>query len=213
MPAVQALLPALYAMRHGDEGVDFNRPLSGPGDAVLRDLSGVRRSLGTVRILSHAGDTLIKVRDGLLVPPVFDHLDDTPIIENGAEIPGFREQVAGLRTRRRRLLIFPPGFEALDAVLNTTLPLLFKRARWWLPADRPAAGADGSHPGCERTASRGIIVGRRDQPGRSGTQREGFSTTIPRPFSALMGCVNASTISNRDCSKTVVDHGPDVRGW
>ena len=125
VPAVQALLPALYAMRHGDEAVDFNRPY----ERVTRffeTFQGVRRSLGTVRILSHAGDTLIKVREGLLVPPVFDHLDDTPIIENGAEIPGFREQVAGLRTDDVGSLISPPGFEALDAVLNTTLPLLFK---------------------------------------------------------------------------------------
>ena len=125
VPAVQALLPALYAMQHDEGSIDFGVPY----DRVTRffeTFQGVRRSLGTVRILSRAGDTLIKVRDGQLVAPVFDHLGDTPIIENGAEIPGFREQVDGLRASDVGSLISPPGFEALDAVLNTTLPLRFK---------------------------------------------------------------------------------------
>ncbi|MCB1724896.1 MAG: HAMP domain-containing histidine kinase [Gammaproteobacteria bacterium] len=126
VPAVRALLPSLGAMYEGDplDEIEFAEKLD-LAARFFETFQGVRRSLGTVRILNRAGDTLVKVRDGQPVPPVFEHLGDVAIIENGSEIPSFREEVAGLRVFDVGSLTSPPGFEAADPALNTALPLLY----------------------------------------------------------------------------------------
>ena len=125
VPAVKSLLPALHATREGDafDVIDVAERLD-YASRFFETFQGVRRSLGTVRILNHAGDTLVKVRDGQSVPPVFEHLGDLAVIENGSEIPEFRQEVAGLRVYDVGSLSSPPGFETFDPALNTTLPLL-----------------------------------------------------------------------------------------
>ncbi|MFM1892619.1 MAG: hypothetical protein RLZ44_1696, partial [Pseudomonadota bacterium] len=123
VPAVTAMLPALHALRHGEFEGDFEA-LRQVASHFFETFQGVRRSLGTVRILDHRGDTLVKVRDGHGVPPVIENLDAIAVIENGSENPAFRAGLAALRDDDVGSLASPPGFDPLDAVLNTALPLL-----------------------------------------------------------------------------------------
>ncbi len=124
VPALQAFLPSLAALRQGQVDPDHERRAA----ALIRFIQtfqGIRRSLGTVRVLDYRGDTLVKIREGHSSPPVIDNLDAIPVIENGSENPAFRAALKGLRTRDAGSLASPPGFDGLGAVLNTALPLFY----------------------------------------------------------------------------------------
>lgn len=124
VPAVTGLLPQLHAEKHDSQNIDLSAARN-EATRFFETFQGVRRSLGTVRILDHDGDTLIKVRNGEAIPPAFEDLGEVSLIENGSEIAEFRTEIAGLRTHDVGSLNSPPGFDAFDAALNTTLPLLY----------------------------------------------------------------------------------------
>ena len=125
VPAVAAMLPALYALRHDRVDPDLEQ-LAADAAHFFETFQAVRRSLGTMRIVDYQGDTLVKVRDGHSVPPAIENLDAIPVIENGSENAAFRTALAALRVDDIGSLASPPGFDALDAVLNTAVPLRYR---------------------------------------------------------------------------------------
>lgn len=120
--AVQAFLPALRALRHGQPHPD-HAELTERVTQFFENFQAIRRSLGTVRIIDAEGDTLVKVRDGRRVPATIERLDTVFVVENGSEFPGFRDELDSLREGDVGSLPSPPGFAAQDAVFNTVLPL------------------------------------------------------------------------------------------
>lgn len=122
VPAVQGFLPALQALAEG-EVHPRHEALSEQITHFFETFQGVRRSLGTVRILDSSGDTLIKVRNGQRVPATLARLDSVAVVENGSELGEFQRQLKDLNEDSIGSLPSPPGFDPQDAVLNTVAPL------------------------------------------------------------------------------------------
>ncbi len=125
VPAVESLLPALRALYEDGYGPEF-RQASEHTIRFFEVFQGVRRSLGTIRVIDLEGDTLIKVRDGERLEPIFENFDDTPVVENGSEAPEFKAELERLRPKDVGSIVSPPGFDALDSAFNTVLPLQFQ---------------------------------------------------------------------------------------
>ncbi len=123
VPAVKAFLPALQSLAEGKVHPHHDQ-LSERITHFFETFQGVRRSLGTVRILDRTGDTLIKVRNGQRVPATLARLDSIAVVENGSELGDFRQQLLGLNEDSVGSLPSPPGFDPQDAVLNTVAPLV-----------------------------------------------------------------------------------------
>jgi two-component system NtrC family sensor kinase len=125
VPAIQAFLPALQALAKGEVDPQHNA-LSERVTHFFETFQGVRRSLGTVRILDSGGDTLIKVRNGQRVPATLARLDSVAVVENGSEPGEFHRQLDNLGKDSIGSLPSPPGFDPQTAVLNTVAPLLYE---------------------------------------------------------------------------------------
>lgn len=124
VPQVTDLLPALYTLKSGGEDTDISPDLTRVA-SFFETFQRVRSSLGTVRILDYEGDTLIKVREGQRIEPSYQNLSGMPVVENGSETAAYLSEVHALRGTDVGSLPSPPGFDALNSMLNTALPLSY----------------------------------------------------------------------------------------
>ena len=122
VPAMREYLPVLDNLKKGSLPSDF---------AVRTEILAhffasfqrVRRSLGTVRVLDHNGNTLIKVSNGKRLSPNLRMVSGTPVVESGFESDDFRQALDELRPNDVGSLLFPPRKGIPNAVFNTVLPL------------------------------------------------------------------------------------------
>ena len=104
---------------------------------------GVRRSLGTVRIIDRRGDTLAKISNGQRIEPVLENQDQIPIVENGSEDEVFRKALDELRADDVGALLLPQEFSPLIGVFNTVLPLKYdNKVVGFLVTEAPAGPMD-----------------------------------------------------------------------
>ncbi|MDJ0882317.1 MAG: HAMP domain-containing sensor histidine kinase [Gammaproteobacteria bacterium] len=125
VPAVQELLPALHQTRNGLYRLEYDAARLN-ANRFLEIFQSVRRSLGTIRILSYEGDTLIKVQRGSRSNLTLENFDGIMVIENGSESNEFKAQLQSLNDTDVGSITLPMEFDEQDAALNTVIPLQFK---------------------------------------------------------------------------------------
>lgn len=125
VPAVKTFLPVLLSIKH-DNPIATRQLKSDRLAQFFASFQGIRRSLGTVRIIDARGDTLIKVRSGKVLPPVVDTLRDYPVVESGSEDISFRRALAQLNPDDVGSILLPNGFTASNALFNTIQPLQYQ---------------------------------------------------------------------------------------
>ena len=119
---IETFLYALSALKQGQKLREYDY-LAEQATTFFETFQGVRRSLGTVRVIDYHGDTLLKIRNGRRVPATLDRLDAVAIVENGSDVPSFVENLNELRENDVGSLPSPPGFDPQTAVFNTVKPL------------------------------------------------------------------------------------------
>ncbi|MEN8175001.1 MAG: HAMP domain-containing sensor histidine kinase [Pseudomonadota bacterium] len=122
VPVMRDYLPMLRDLDDGELHPGFQERTD-EVTGFFQAFQGVRRSLGTVRVLDRSGDTLIKVTSGYSSPAMLENLDGVPLVESGSENPEFRDEVVLLPADDVGTLPPTPGYELPGAVLNTTFPL------------------------------------------------------------------------------------------
>lgn len=127
VPAVREMLPALASSEQAS--TERLARIQDQASSFFEVFQGVRRSLGAVRILDRHGTTLVKVRSGERVAPMYENLDDLPMIENGSEVDSFVEEIRALRDHDVGSMPSPIGFDPPDTALNTTMPLHYNDQR------------------------------------------------------------------------------------
>ena len=119
---VEIYLKALAALKEGRKRREHDY-LAEQVTTFFETFQGVRRSLGTVRLIDYSGDTLLKIRNGRRIPATLERLDAVSIVENGSDIPTYLNDLGELRKDDVGSLPSPPGFDVQEAVFNTVKPL------------------------------------------------------------------------------------------
>jgi len=127
-PAVQQFLPVIEALRNGEvhpqATARFER-----ANHFIETFQSVRVSLGTVRILDHEGNSLIKVSGGHRSSLAFEGLGALPYVEDESDDPDLAsildelpaDGVGSLLLSGNRVI---PGIGTLMPIYNTAAPLL-----------------------------------------------------------------------------------------
>lgn len=133
VPAVDALLPVLAAIRDGRSDVRSDAPRAA-ANRFFETFQSVRVSLETVRILDHLGNTLIKVRDGRAAAASFVGLGDVAHVEEEPASAAYSRMLANLRPGEVGSLLLAANL--VDPVERPSMPV-YNTVRPLGPADAP----------------------------------------------------------------------------
>ena len=170
VPVVREYLPVLQVIGQDQEHPGFKLRTERLIH-FFETFQGVRRSLGTVRILDKHGDTLIKIRNGKRLSPALENMDHVPVVENGSDFPDFRQALSDLRPNDVGSLLFPQEFSGPNAVFNTVLPLKYEQqVVGYLVTEAPAGPMDRTLAMVSRPRDASLIIAEinTDAPARDG---------------------------------------------
>lgn len=128
VPAVVQFAPVLAGLEqgrlHGQAMQRFEQI-----NQFFETFQSVRISLGTVRILDRAGQTLVKVENGHRRPPVYTGIGELPYVEEELHDPRFVDTLHGLSSGEIGSVLLPrnasdKALDRLFPVYNAVAPLL-----------------------------------------------------------------------------------------
>ncbi len=156
--AVQGYLPVLLDLKRYGQAPDFVDRTHQVA-SFFETFQGVRRSLGTVRILDHQGNTLVKVAKGHRAPPLAGKATVVPVVEEGVEDAQLQKALSELQSQEVGSL--SPLFDIArsDAVFHTVLPLRYEDERvGYLVIEAPLEALDRSLDSMARPREADLIV-------------------------------------------------------
>jgi two-component system NtrC family sensor kinase len=126
-PSVERILPVLEAVRDGRRHPEHHERLRDLA-SFLGEIQLILKDVGTIRLLEHRANTLLKVRDGVEIPPSFTGLDPFPFADEEMNDPEFLYFLQTMDPGEVNYLLQPPsltdyGTAGRVPMLDAVVPL------------------------------------------------------------------------------------------
>jgi two-component system NtrC family sensor kinase len=131
VPAVRQFVPLLAQLDKGDLAPGFVARTE-QLNRFLEVFQSVRLSLGTVRVLDTAGNTLVMVRSGHRIPATLETLGDVPYVEEAPADDWFLQSLGDIKPGNIGAVMLPEGYYSGSGlagnlpVMNTVTPLMYQ---------------------------------------------------------------------------------------